>query len=92
MSVEEDVNDIINDGSNSELREEPVSEVPSMQTVSEVLLEVSAFLSATSGSMDIVCARVEEATDRASLRKALRAFNECLAMLKEAMPAMRRVR
>ena len=87
MSIEEEVNNIVNDGSYGELKDESVSEVPSGQMVSEALLEVSTFLSATSGSLDIVCARVEEAADRASLRKALRTFNECLAMLKEAIPA-----
>ena len=48
-------------------------------------MEVSTFLSATRDSLDTACAPVEEeATHRASM--ALRGFNECMAMLREAAP------
>ena len=61
-------------------------DVPAEQTITEALLKVSTLLAATSGSLDIVCARVEAATSRASLRGAFRQFNEGMAMLREATP------
>ena len=67
MSVQEDVINIINEAGVAELKEEQLSGVPSNRTVTEALLEVSTLLAATSGSLDIVCARVEAATSRASL-------------------------
>ena len=84
MSVQEDVNNIINDSGVIEQMEESVSGVDINQATIEALLEVSTFLSATSGSLETACARVEAATERPSLRKALRHFNECMARLKEA--------
>ena len=87
MSVQEDVNNIINDSGVIEQTEESVSVFNVNQATIEALLEVSTFLSATSGSLETACARVEAATERASLRKSLRYFNECMAMLKEASPA-----